>query len=61
MLPDPAANARELVMREDWILTPSRRIDRTVNQRRILAAWRTLVGPIDYSNGYAPRDTPAAQ
>ncbi len=40
------------VGRDDWELSRGKRLSPEFNQRRILAAWRARVGPIDYSNNY---------
>lgn len=36
----------------DWELSRGKRLAPGFNQRRILAAWRARVGPVDYSNNY---------
>ncbi len=38
--------------RGDWSLSRGKRLLPEFNHRRVLAAWRTRVGPIDYSNNY---------
>ena len=37
---------------DDWKLSHGKRLSTEINHRRILAAWRERVGPIDYSNNY---------
>lgn len=38
--------------RGDWSLSRGKRLLPEFNHRRVLATWRTRVGPIDYSNNY---------
>jgi hypothetical protein len=45
-------HGQPLIRNEDYVVTPGKRLTRTINQRRILQEWGKVVGPIDYSNGY---------
>lgn len=43
---------RKLVRGEDYVLSPGKRTDRALNQKRVHQRWIRSFGPIDYSNGY---------